>query len=81
MHGSHQSRAEVIVPNSELISSKVINWTLSDQRRRVDLPIGVAYGTEPEKVMTLLLDVAAEEKRVLPEPKPVACLWDLVTVP
>jgi potassium efflux system protein len=64
--------AEVIVPNSELIANKVINWTLSDQRRRVELPVGVAYGTEPEKVMTLLLDVAAEEKRVLPEPKPVA---------
>jgi len=64
--------AEVIVPNSELIASKVINWTLSDQRRRVELPIGVAYGTETEKMMKLLVDVAADEKGVLPEPKPVA---------
>jgi small-conductance mechanosensitive channel len=64
--------AEVIVPNSELISNKVINWTLSDQRRRVELPIGVAYDTEPERVMKLLVQVAGEVKLVLPQPKPVA---------
>jgi potassium-dependent mechanosensitive channel len=64
--------AEVIVPNSELIANKVINWTLSDQRRRVELPIGVAYGSDPERVMKLLLQVAEDEKRVMPEPKPVA---------
>ena len=41
--------AEVIVPNSNLISNQVINWTLSSAWRRVDIPINVAYGTDPEK--------------------------------
>jgi len=37
--------AEVIVPNANLISAEVVNWTLSDDRRRMELPAGVAYGT------------------------------------
>ena len=36
--------AEVIVPNATLITDKVTNWTLSDRRRRIDVPVGVAYG-------------------------------------
>jgi len=51
--------AEVIVPNSNLISNEVINWTLSSLRRRVAIPVGVAYGTEPERVLSLLIEVAA----------------------
>ena len=40
---------------SELISNELINWTLSDQYRRADIRVGVAYGTDPETVMALLL--------------------------
>ena len=57
--------AEVIVPNSNLISNQVINWTLSSQWRRVDIPIGVAYGTDPERVIKLLVGVAESHPRVL----------------
>ena len=64
--------AEVIVPNANLISSEVINWTLSDDRRRMEIPVGVAYGTEPEVVLELLLGVARAHTEVLDDPEPVA---------
>jgi small-conductance mechanosensitive channel len=63
--------AEVIVPNASLVSDKVINWTLSDHRRRIDVPIGVAYGTPPEKVADVLLGVARAHPHVVDEPGPV----------
>jgi potassium-dependent mechanosensitive channel len=64
--------AEVIVPNANLISSEVINWTLSDDRRRMEIPVGVAYGTAPEEVLELLLGVARAHPEVLADPEPVA---------
>jgi potassium-dependent mechanosensitive channel len=64
--------AEVIVPNSNLISNEVINWTLSSVRRRVDIPVGVAYGTDPERVLSLLIEVAATHSGVTRNPKPEA---------
>jgi len=57
--------AEVIVPNSNLLSNQVINWTLSSQWRRVDVPVGIAYGTDPERVIKLLVGVAESYPGVL----------------
>ncbi len=56
--------AEVIVPNGNLISDQMINWTLSDTNRRMDLRVGVAYGTDPEKVIALLESIASAHKLV-----------------
>ncbi len=64
--------ADVIVPNANLISDQVVNWTLSDRRRRVDVSVGVAYGTDPERVLTLLVDAARKQKDVLAAPPPLA---------
>jgi len=64
--------AEVIVPNSNLISNQVINWTLSSQWRRVDVSVGVAYGTDPERVIKLLVGVAESHPGVLLERPPMA---------
>jgi small-conductance mechanosensitive channel len=64
--------AEVIVPNATLISDRVTNWTLSDRRRRIDLPIGVAYGSDPERVLDLLRATALTVPGVIPEPAPLA---------
>jgi len=64
--------AEVIVPNASLTTEKVVNWTLSDRRRRVDVGVGVAYGTPPEKALEILLAVARAHPRVLEYPAPVA---------
>ncbi|MFC2089219.1 mechanosensitive ion channel family protein [Bacteroidota bacterium] len=68
--------AEVIVPNGELISNQLINWTLSDQFRRVDIRIGVAYGTDPDKVLVILNDVASTNQRVIIDPPPKAYFID-----
>jgi len=64
--------ADVIVPNSNVIQSEVVNWTLSDPTRRVQLDVGVAYGTPPEEVIRLLESVAQSEPGVLPNPEPYA---------
>jgi potassium-dependent mechanosensitive channel len=64
--------ADIIVPNSQLITDQVTNWTLSDRLRRLDLPVAVNYGTEPEKVIELLERVARAHPDVLPEPAPRA---------
>jgi len=63
--------AEVIVPNASLVSDQVTNWTLSDRMRRVDVDVGVSYGTEPQRVVTLLADVARRTPGVLLEPAPI----------
>ncbi len=64
--------AEVIVPNSSLIQNQVINWTLSSPRRRIEIPVGVAYGTDPETVLRLLVGEAAGHANVMTEPAPAA---------
>ena len=64
--------AEVLVPNATLISGNLTNWTLSDRTRRIELPIGVAYGTDPERVLGLLTETAASVSGVLASPAPVA---------
>jgi len=64
--------AEVIVPNATLISTEVTNWTLSDRRRRVELSLGVAYGTPPQQVIGLLLAAVHGRDGVLDEPAPLA---------
>jgi len=64
--------AEVIVPNSTLISNQLINWTLSSAWRRIDVPIRVAYGTDPEQVTKLLVGVAESHPGVFLQRRPVA---------
>ncbi len=58
-------RADVIVPNSELISGQVTNWMLYDPRGRVRVPVGVAYGSDTGVVKELLLKIAAEHPLVI----------------
>ncbi|VAW79784.1 Potassium efflux system KefA protein / Small-conductance mechanosensitive channel [hydrothermal vent metagenome] len=57
--------ADVIVPNSELISNQVTNWMLYDMRGRVRVPVGVAYGSNTDQVKTILLQVAEENPSVI----------------
>jgi len=64
--------AEVIIPNANFISGKVVNWTLTESRRRAELALGVAYGTDPKVVLKFLLDAANKHESVLTEPPPVA---------
>jgi small-conductance mechanosensitive channel len=62
--------AEVIVPNANLISNEVTNWTLSDRQRRLDIPMGVAYGSNVAEVMDLLIQVGKEHADILDKPEP-----------
>jgi len=64
--------AEIIVPNSQLVSEQVTNWTLSDQLRRIDLPVGVSYSAAPQKVIEVLEAVASANPGVLKNPRPKA---------
>jgi small-conductance mechanosensitive channel len=64
--------ADIIVPNSQLVTDRVTNWTLSDRLRRVDLTVGVNYGADPRKVIELLEQVARTHPDVLANPAPRA---------
>jgi potassium-dependent mechanosensitive channel len=62
--------SDIIVPNAQLISEQVTNWTLSDQLRRIDLPVGVNYSAEPKKVIEVMEAVAKAHPSVLKYPPP-----------
>ena len=60
------------MPNATLISGNLINWTLAERTRRLDLLIGVAFGNDPQRVIALLIETAASVAGVLGKPAPVA---------
>jgi potassium-dependent mechanosensitive channel len=64
--------AEVIVPNSDLISQQVVNWTLTRPRRRIELAVKVVLGANPAEVIDLLEGVARAHADVLKDPPPTA---------
>lgn len=66
------NRRELIVPNKEFITGQIINWTLSDPVTRVDIPVGIAYGSNTRLARDLLVKIAAECTHVLDDPAPVA---------
>jgi small-conductance mechanosensitive channel len=59
----------IIVPNSDFISSKVINWSHTDRNIRFNIPVGVSYNEDPEIIKKLLLEVADENSGVLNKPE------------
>lgn len=63
-------RCAVVIPNSELIAGSVLNWTSPDQTGRVKVPVGVAYGTDVDRVKEILLEIAAGHDRVMRYPEP-----------
>lgn len=63
-------RKELIVPNREFVTGRLINWTLTDPVTRVVFKVGAAYGTDPEKVRDVLLEVARTTPNVLADPAP-----------
>ncbi len=64
--------ADVVVPNGTLLSEKLINWTLSDMNRRIEVNVGVAYGTQPRQVLDLLLQVTGTTPGIIAHPLPAA---------
>ncbi|WP_226390537.1 mechanosensitive ion channel family protein [Penaeicola halotolerans] len=60
----------IIVPNSEFISSNVINWSHNERRVRFNFPVGTAYNSNPTHVKRILIEVAMQNEGVLKEPAP-----------
>jgi small-conductance mechanosensitive channel len=63
-------RSELIVPNSQFMSGKVTNWTHSNQIARIKIAVGVAYGSDMKRVLSLLKEAAENVPRVLKNPEP-----------
>jgi potassium-dependent mechanosensitive channel len=62
--------ADVIIPNNTLLSSNLINWTKSDEKRRVDVEVQVLYGADLEKVRKIILESLEADQRILKQPAP-----------
>ncbi len=60
----------IIVPNSEFVSNRITNWTANDRQVRFSVPVGVSYGSNPEKVRDVLVKVAQDHPDVLDQPPP-----------
>ncbi len=61
---------DIIIPNSAFVEQNVINWSHGEDNIRISCPIGVAYGSDTEKVEKLLLQAAEEQEDVLADPEP-----------
>ncbi len=59
---------ELLVPNKEFITGRLLNWTLSDPITRIVIPVGIAYGSNVTQAIKLVQEAAAEHERVLEEP-------------
>jgi potassium efflux system protein len=66
------NRRELVVPNREFITGRVINWTLTDRSTRIQVRVGVGHDTDPDEAMKIMLDVAKAHPDILPEPAPSA---------
>ena len=64
-------RQEVVVPNKELITGRIINWTLSDQWNRIVLNVGIAYGSDTRRARDVLAEILQQHPSVLDDPQPV----------
>lgn len=61
---------ELLIPNKELITGRLLNWTLSDARTRILIQVGIAYGSDVDRAIEILLELARNDERVLKEPPP-----------
>lgn len=66
----------LLIPNSHLLENTVINWTLSDHKVRVEVKVGVAYGSPTRKVAALIAQAASEVEKILDDPAPIIVFAD-----
>lgn len=67
---------EYLIPNEDLITSQVVNWSFSDSNVRLKVPVGVSYGTDVSKALELMVEAATGVERVLHFPKPIALFME-----
>lgn len=65
---------ETLVPNQNLITNSVINWSYTDPKVRLKLPVRISYRDDPELALRILLKAAENQRRILREPAPVSRL-------
>ena len=70
-------RASLIMPNSELITGSVTNWTHRNAMGRITINVGASYRSDPEQVIKILTDIAANCPLILQHPKPLVIFEDL----
>ncbi|BBO83698.1 hypothetical protein DSCO28_42640 [Desulfosarcina ovata subsp. sediminis] len=69
-------RSDIVVPNSDLITNQLTNWTLDDRNMRIILTVGVAYGSDVPLVLKTLKHCTAENPRILNDPSPLIYFMD-----
>jgi potassium efflux system protein len=69
-------RKELVVPNKEFITGRLINWSLSDTVLRIVIPVGIAYGSDTALAEKILYEVAEAAPNVLDEPRPTVLFKD-----
>ncbi|HUT40936.1 MAG TPA: mechanosensitive ion channel domain-containing protein [Gammaproteobacteria bacterium] len=67
---------ETLIPNENLVTTDVINWSFTDRQVRVRIPVQVSYGDDPEQAMEIVLNAARVNARVLADPVPVVNLME-----
>lgn len=69
-------RQEIIIPNKELVTGRLTNWTLSDNLVRVIVKVGVAYRSDVEKAKGIMMDLALNHPKVAKEPEPMVAFME-----
>ncbi|MGD8795396.1 MAG: mechanosensitive ion channel, partial [Thiohalophilus sp.] len=67
---------DTLIPNENLVTSDVINWSYGDRNVRIKIPVQISYSDDPEKAMALLVEAAQQNVRILKEPPPVGRLLE-----
>jgi small-conductance mechanosensitive channel len=62
--------ADVVIPNGDLLNQHLVNWTLANISRRIEILVGVAYGTDLKKVKEILKNLVTNDERILQSPTP-----------
>jgi small-conductance mechanosensitive channel len=65
---------ETLIPNENLVTTDVINWSYSDKRVRVRIPVQISYNDDPEQAMAIMEQAASASSRVLDYPEPAVRL-------
>jgi len=66
--------SEHLIPNEDLITQKVINWSFSNTKIRLDVPIGISYDSDPHNAIVLILSSVKGVARIIPDPEPTCLL-------
>jgi small-conductance mechanosensitive channel len=67
---------ETLIPNENLVTTDVINWSYSDRNVRVRIPVQISYGDDPEQAMAIMLEAGKAQPRTLKQPEPVVRLME-----